>query len=180
MARTTDKGASRAPGGSPERLEEVLSQLEEEHESVLRKEIPRLQELLHAADAAEGARYGGVFRALNEELARLWFEVEQHLKKEEDVLFPFIRELERNGTGSGAHISDLEGLRHEHENACDRLSRIRRLTGNYGLPAESGRPMRELYMGLSTLEDALRRHIELEDGILIPRAMVLAEKLRRG
>jgi iron-sulfur cluster repair protein YtfE (RIC family) len=40
--------------------------------------------------------------------------------------------------------------------------------------------MRELYMGLSTLEDALRRHIELEDGILIPRAMVLAEKLRRG
>jgi regulator of cell morphogenesis and NO signaling len=179
MAPTRDSTHRQAAGGSAGRLEEVLNQLEDEHESVLRGEIPHLQDVLHAANASQGSRYGGIFRALNEELARLWFEVEQHLKKEEDVLFPFIRELERSGTGSGADVTDLEDLMHEHENACDRLGRIRRLTGNYVLPADAGEPMRELYMGLGALEDALRRHIEVEDGVLIPRAMVLATKRRR-
>jgi regulator of cell morphogenesis and NO signaling len=173
------EAASQAAG-----LGEVLARLERDHESVLRREIPRLQEVLHAADAAQGSRYGGVFRALNEELARLWFEIEQHLRKEEDVLFPFIRALEQGAGEAGAQhtadVVDLEGLLHEHENACDRLGRIRRLTGNYVLPADAGQALRELYTGLRALDDALRAHIETEDGVLIPRAMVLAQRLRRG
>jgi regulator of cell morphogenesis and NO signaling len=173
----------RMAGGPPPALNEVMTRLEREHESVLRKEIPRLQDVLHAADTAQGAQYGGVFRALNEELARLWFEIEQHLRKEEDLLFPFIRKLEggaaQTDARGGADVTDLENLLHEHENACDRLGRIGRLTGNYALPADAGEALRELYTGLQALDDALRSHIETEDGVLIPRAMVLAQRLRR-
>jgi regulator of cell morphogenesis and NO signaling len=173
----------RAAGDPAAGLKEVMTRLEHDHESVLRREIPRLQDVLHAADAAQGSRYGGVFRALNEELARLWFDMEQHLRKEEDVLFPFIRELEEEarvtGTQHSADVTDLESLLHEHENACERLGRIRRLSGNYAMPADAGEALRELYTGLQTLEDALRAHIEMEDGVLIPRAMALAQRLRR-
>jgi regulator of cell morphogenesis and NO signaling len=161
-----------------------MRRIEERHHVLLREEVPRLQALV--GEALEGRRspYAGVFRSLAEELARLWFDLDRHLRKEEAETFPLIRRLEdlrrEGGAPPEGDASQIEALVHEHENAYDRLERIRRLTGNYALPQDAGEVLRDLYGGLQALEDDLRLHIELEDGVLIPRALALMQELLPG
>lgn len=182
-----ESGSSGQGGGRADRsgsLRELMDRIEARHHSLLRNEVPRLQDLVAQALTTHESRYAGVFRSLGEELARLWFELDAHMQKEEGVLFPFIRELEACALrGEGKPEGDparLEELRHEHENAADRIGRIRRLTGGYAMPADADAVLRELYTGLRVLEDDLILHIELEDGVLIPRAIAMAQSLTKG
>jgi regulator of cell morphogenesis and NO signaling len=162
----------------------LIDEIEARHHSLLRNEVPRLQDLVARALATEGRRYSGVFRALQEELARLWFEIEKHMEREEDVLFPYVRQMEDHARAGAARPAGdparLVGLTHEHEDAGDRIARISRLTGGYVMPEGAGAVLRELYAGLRALEDDLTVHIQLEDEVLIPRAMAMAQSLTEG
>jgi len=181
--RAVDSTARQLEGEAAPResLADLMTRIERQHHVLLRREVPRLQALVRQALGAPRSRYGGVFRALGEELARFWFDFEQHLRKEEEVLFPFIRSLEcfarEGGDAPEGNPQEVAELKHEHESALDRLQRIRRLSANYALPDDADPVLAELYGGLQAVEDDMNHHVELEDGILVPRALALARRL---
>jgi regulator of cell morphogenesis and NO signaling len=93
-------------------------------------------------------------------------ELEEHMAKEEQVLFPMIRQ------GQGKRADDpISVMEHEHESAGAALRRLRELTDNYEVPENACNTWRALWHGLAALEEAMHRHIHLENNILFPRAL---------
>jgi regulator of cell morphogenesis and NO signaling len=93
-------------------------------------------------------------------------ELEQHMAKEEQILFPMIQ----SGQGSMA-TGPISVMEHEHDSAGGALRRLRELTSGYEVPAEACNTWRALWHGLAALEESLHQHIHLENNILFPRAL---------
>jgi len=96
-------------------------------------------------------------------------ELEQHMAKEEQILFPMIKQGQ--GAMADGPISVME---HEHENANAALTRLRTLTNDYEVPDGACDDWRALWQGLESLEASLHEHIHLENDILFPRALASA------
>jgi regulator of cell morphogenesis and NO signaling len=93
-------------------------------------------------------------------------ELDQHMAKEEQILFPMIRQ------GQGAMADGpIAVMEHEHDSAATALRRLHELTGGYQVPAEACNTWRALWHGLAALEGSLQQHIHLENNILFPRAL---------
>ena len=106
--------------------------------------------------------------------------MDQHMKKEEAILFPRILEIEKNADQANqfptSYISGpIAMMEHEHENAGDMLFEIRRLTNNYAVPAGACTTFRICLAELKEFEDDLHEHVHLENNILFPKAMQLCK-----
>ena len=111
-------------------------------------------------------------------------ELAQHMKKEEMILFPFIKQLE-NAIRKGQdieqpHFGTVENpiamMKHEHENEGDRFVKIAALTNNYTPPADGCTTYRVTFSMLQDFEQDLHKHIHLENNILFPKAIEMQEK----
>jgi regulator of cell morphogenesis and NO signaling len=106
-----------------------------------------------------------------------------HIRKEERVLFPFIKELanvQKNGgqipeNSLGEVSAPIQMMEAEHEQAGEALAHIRELTGNFRLPEGACASYTILFKKLAEYEDDLHRHVHLENNVLFPKA-ILAEK----
>lgn len=109
----------------------------------------------------------------------------QHMKKEELLLFPFIRKMEkvkRSGEllqkPNFDSIKDLiDEMEDEHSAEGDRLRDIDQLSNNYTLPKDACNTFRVTYELLKEFEDDLHLHIHLENNILFPKSILLEEQL---
>jgi regulator of cell morphogenesis and NO signaling len=93
-------------------------------------------------------------------------ELDQHMAKEEQILFPMIKQ----GQGAMAD-APISVMRHEHDSAGTALRRLHDLTNGYEVPPEACNTWRALWHGLAALEGSLHQHIHLENNILFPRAL---------
>jgi regulator of cell morphogenesis and NO signaling len=93
--------------------------------------------------------------------------VDDHLDKEERVLFPLIL----SGRGRQA-MMPVRVMVQEHEDHGANLRRIRALTFDLTVPSEACETWRGLYRSLERLEAELMEHIHLENNILFPRALI--------
>lgn len=178
---SSDERPAEGTASEGARLGELIDHIETRHHTFMRREFPRLQALLEKAQAQQGGRYGMVLSALREHLGALSSETELHLLKEEQVLFPYIRQLEyharRGGRKPARQDDGFAELKHDHENASDLLARIRRVTGNYAVPDDACEALRTLYDGLDAMEADLQPHIVLEDNVLFPLAIELQRSM---
>jgi regulator of cell morphogenesis and NO signaling len=93
-------------------------------------------------------------------------DLDPHLIKEEQVLFPMIR------AGHGASAGDpIAGMEMEHEAVGGMLRRLRELTDDYRIPEGACNTWRALWVGLEALEHDLHDHIHLENNILHTRVL---------
>jgi regulator of cell morphogenesis and NO signaling len=146
----------------------------------LRRELPRLAELINKLVARHGDRYfqlpglQATLRALHEELA-------SHMFKEERVLFPLVRQLEAAEQAFPIHCGSIANpirvMEHEHDDAGAALAKIRELTDNFQVPEGACATFRALYQGLAELETDLHQHIHKENNILFPKAAALEASL---
>lgn len=108
-----------------------------------------------------------------------------HLKVEEQILFPAIKELNRMKKDTGKNCPPAFGpvlksipiLQKEHLASAKDLESFRSLTNGYTLPADAGETQRHLFRKMKEFEDDLFMHVHLENNILFPRGLALAEKL---
>jgi regulator of cell morphogenesis and NO signaling len=109
------------------------------------------------------------------EFAALRSELEPHMFKEEQVLFPAIRWLEQSETQPafpfGTVANPIRMMEHEHDTAGNVLARIRELTCDYRAPADACNTYRAALDGLRELEIDLHQHIHKENSILFPKAI---------
>jgi regulator of cell morphogenesis and NO signaling len=111
-------------------------------------------------------------------------ELSQHMKKEELMLFPFIKRMvkikESNGVLSqpsfGTVSNPIAMMMQEHETEGDRFSEIARLTHNYTAPDDGCTTYKVTFAMLKEFEEDLYKHIHLENNILFPKAMTLEQE----
>lgn len=161
-------------------LSELATHIVETHHAYLRTELPRLSGLFervvraHAARHPEVSAAAGVFEALREEL-------EQHMNKEEQILFPIIDRLEAGLATAADHCGSVDNpirqMEHEHDEAGVALSKLRALTGDYVPPADACNTYRALLDSLERFERDMHTHIHKENNILFPRAAAVERQL---
>lgn len=107
-------------------------------------------------------------------------ELTMHMKREELVLFPFIRKMVQNGkppvAAFGTVDNPIRALTHEHEAEGERVRRIAKLTNDYTPPADGCQTYRLAFHLLKEFETTLHFHIHLENNLLFPQALTMAEK----
>jgi regulator of cell morphogenesis and NO signaling len=126
---------------------------------------------VHGENHPELYEVAELFETINTELL-------QHLGKEEEILFPAIKEAFANShntqlSGSKNIISsEIERMSTEHEFAGGAMDRINELTENYLVPDDGCSTYHVTFKILSQFEDDLHRHVHLENNILYPKALV--------
>lgn len=132
----------------------------------LQEELPRLEAMARKVANVHGDKDPERLHRLVQAVLELKAELESHMIKEEQILFPTIRA----GRGTGAD-GPIAVMMREHETAGDLLKEIRQLTNDYTVPAEACNTWQALWRGLEALESDLHDHIHLENNILFPRAL---------
>jgi regulator of cell morphogenesis and NO signaling len=142
-------------------IDHVLERFHEPH----RAELPRLIAMAAKVEQVHADK-STCPRGLAAFLEQVQDELEDHMQKEEQVLFPLLRA----GRGRMASMP-IHVLEDEHRDHARNLERLRALTGNYTPPDEACTTWRALYLGLAELERDLMQHIHLENNVLFPRAL---------
>ncbi len=123
---------------------------------------------VHGSNHPELVEVASLFEKINIELL-------QHLRKEEDVLFPAIKHsIEYNDGESKETInSEINRMVLEHEFAGGAMDSINQITDHYRLPEESCGTYQVTFKLLEQFEDDLHIHVHLENNILYPAALRL-------
>lgn len=103
-------------------------------------------------------------------------ELIQHLKMEEEVLFPAIKAQLANPTTETKAIivSEINRMVGEHDFAGGTLDEINRITEGYKTPADACGTYQVAFKTLQQFEDDIHVHVHLENNILYPKALKLS------
>ena len=151
------------PAEHPERTEDLITVIETRYHATHRRELPELVRLARRVEAVHKDN-PAVPRGLAALLERMGSELETHMRKEEDVLFPLMR---RGGHPMIAH--PIAVMLAEHDDHGAHLRELERLTGDFTAPADACPTWRALYVGAKKLADDLMEHIHTENNVLFPR-----------
>jgi regulator of cell morphogenesis and NO signaling len=145
------------------------------HHAYLREELPPLRLLVgKVARAHEGAH--PELAEVETTFAAVANELEEHMEKEEQILFPACVALEdgdRSGFAFGSVQNPIRVMLDDHDEVAAGLARLRRLTNDYEQPGDACNSYRAMLDRLHTLEVDLHRHVHEENNILFPRALEL-------
>ncbi|TYP62382.1 iron-sulfur cluster repair protein YtfE [Stutzerimonas stutzeri] len=142
-------------------IEFILERFHERH----RDQLPELIRLASRVEQVHGNKPDCPI-GLAEHLWSMQQELESHMLKEEQILFPM---LQRN-----IQLPQTQGpiavMRYEHDQHGAALRRLAELTNDITPPANACNTWRALYRGLEELRGDLMQHIHLENNILFAQA----------
>ena len=161
-------------------LSELTQHIRESHHAYLRAELPIVWELLRQAAASTASppeeikRFAVLF-------GRFRSELENHLRKEDEVLFPFIERLDRAVRDGGLPprhrfgplALPIEVLEAEHALGDRLLDRMRPAWQCWDAADDALRPYSGLTARLQRLDADMQRHVYIEDRVLFPRTISL-------
>ena len=176
-AVTQDNGA---PEFQKATATELIGHILEKHHAYTKTEMARLELLLDKVIAAHGANHPEL-REIGNLFQILCADLRPHMFKEEQILFPYIVELEKSLQQNqappmapfGTVRNPIRMMMTEHDTAGGLLREIRLLSTDYSVPPDGCISYRTLYQALTDFEQDLHQHIHLENNILFPRAIEL-------
>jgi regulator of cell morphogenesis and NO signaling len=130
-----------------------------------REQLPELIRLARRVEQVHGAR-SSCPNGLADHLRDMQQELEGHMLKEEQVLFPMLQQ----GMGPRA-APPIQVLRFEHDQHGEALEKMLALTDNITPPTDACNTWRALYRGLLEFRDDLMQHIHLENNVLFVKAL---------
>ncbi len=117
-------------------------------------------------------------------LRDLTAEMLPHMLKEEQILFPYVTQLDQpleQGHAPtpffGTVKNPVRMMMLEHERVGELLARLRAVTDGYNPPESACFSYRELYRRLAELELRTHEHIHVENNIYFPRAVDLEDRV---
>ncbi len=154
------------------------------HHSYVKKSLPDLMTYAAKVAKVHGDHHPELL-PIYKLVAAVNSELTAHLVKEEQVLFPYIKELVLSKNNASPKQSSFDSVRGpinmmemEHEMVGKNMEEIRALSANYSLPEDACASYSLLYKMLEEFEDDLHTHIHLENNILFPKALTLEKELR--
>jgi len=165
-------------------LDLLADHIEKKHHRYVEERIPVLKQYLNKINKVHGAKHPelqqiyDLFVASGGELA-------MHMKKEELVLFPYIRKMvkaKQNGETLdaprfGTVKNPIQTMMNEHDNEGERFRQIEALSDSYTPPEDACGTYKVAFAMLKEFQDDLHLHIHLENNILFPKAEELESEL---
>lgn len=153
------------------------------HHRGIRRNGPNLLALIEKVRERHGAAHpelDELYKLISVSLEDL----EQHLQKEENVLFPYLLELfeasERKAGIAPMHCGTIANpirvMHMEHEAEGERYFHIKEITCNFEAPADGCNTYRLMMDELKNFVNALFEHIHIENNILFPKSLELESK----
>lgn len=140
----------------------LTTYIEDTHHVYVRNALPEIAELLSTVLRVHGKNHRELFEVYNL-FGKLKTDLEQHLVKEETMLFPALSvAISENETASLA-----AEIIAEHEAAGRLLDELHRVTSDFALPDDACESYKNVYAIIKDLEDDLHQHIHLENNILL-------------
>ncbi|HET8827752.1 MAG TPA: iron-sulfur cluster repair di-iron protein, partial [Pelobium sp.] len=165
-------------------LDFLIDYIVKTHHKYVKESLPFMSELsekvarVHGGSHPELLELATIFNSLNRDL-------ELHLMKEENILFPYIKELvlaKKEGRtlatapfGKVNHPTQM--METEHEQAGENMEAIRKLTNDFELPFDACNSYQILFKKLAEFENDLFNHVHLENNILFPKAITLEKEI---
>lgn len=175
-----------APADDPDSwtLTHLAEHIEHVHHGYVAQRTPVLQEYLAKLCEVHGDRHAELF-TIAREFDACAGSMAMHMKKEELVLFPFVKRMElakREGgplpvPRFGTVENPVRMMMHEHDEEGERFRLIAQLTEGYTPPPDGCSTYRATFALLREFEQDLHRHIHLENNILFPKAVELERSL---
>lgn len=149
------------------------------HHAYVRTMMPVIRGYLSKLVDVHGRRHPELLSVLTG-FDTLASDLSQHMMKEEQVLFPYVCELQTTSRAPGRRMSPFGSIENpirmmerEHRDAADELQAIRELTNGYSAPDDGCTTYRVCMAELRRFEQDLHRHVHLENNVLFPRAIAL-------
>ena len=160
-------------------LAELVDHIVNKHHGYVKSEVPRLQALIAKVVSVHGQNHPEL-KQVQVAFSELGNELSSHMMKEEQILFPYIREMS-SGKGCGPSCfgtvqNPIRAMMAEHDGAGEKLREMRQATQNYALPQDACFSYGTLFNALLEFEADLHQHIHLENNILFPRAIELERR----
>lgn len=158
--------------------------IEKKHHRYVEEKTQEIKPYLDKICRVHGDRHPELFE-INEHFNATVGELAAHMKKEELILFPFIRKMakakQENTKIDAPHFGTVQNpismMMNEHTNEGERFRKIEALSNNYTPPLDACNTYSVTFALLKEFEQDLHLHIHLENNILFPKAIELENKL---
>ena len=161
-------------------LDLLADYVEKTHHRYVEEKSAMLIPYLNKLCKVHGERHPELFE-INELFIGSAQDLAAHMKKEEHILFPFIKQMveaKKNGEPLpaprfGTVENPVAMMKHEHEAEGERFVKIAELTNNYEFPDDACGTYQVTYRMLEDFQNDLHKHIHLENNILFPKAIAM-------
>ena len=166
-------------------LELLIDYILVNHHRYIRENAPVILAHVTKVASVHGERHPEVIR-IAKSFESVLGELMQHMMKEEQILFPYVKQMvEARNEGRalprlpfGTIGNPIRMMEMEHESAGNELAEIRSLSSDYTPPEDACMTYRVAYQELHAFEQDLHQHVHLENNILFPKAIDLEKELK--
>lgn len=146
---------------------ELIDHIVHKHHAYLNEELPALGQFVTKIFRVHGANNPHL-KELHQLYNDFKVDMEGHMIKEENEVFPLIKQYEKNPNDQlRLDIHEANGgLEDEHETAGNILKRMREITNGFEPPADSCSSYRITYARLAEMETDTFQHVHLENNVL--------------
>jgi len=163
----------------------LVDYIEKKHHRYVSESTPVLKAYLEKIASVHGKNHPELFQIL-EEFNECEGALSKHMKKEELILFPYIRkmynaiELQRQVSAMSFDFVEepIKVMHEEHDSEGERFRRISYLSKNYTAPEDACATYVVTYRMLADFENDLHLHIHLENNVLFPMAIEMEQRMQ--
>lgn len=155
------------------------------HHQYLKQNLPQIEQQLEKFIEEHKKKYPSLAE-LGEGLRFLSMNMMPHLQQEEEILFPYLRQVAHAYTSRESYAvllirtlrKPVESImQDEHSIIETLLNKFRSLTQYYTAPPNACTSHRLSYSMLQELDDDLVQHLYLENAVLFPKAIAMEKEL---
>jgi regulator of cell morphogenesis and NO signaling len=165
-------------------LDKLADHVETVHHRYVEERGPIIRQYLDKLCRVHGDRHPELF-TIQDEFNTCLGAMAMHMKKEELVLFPFVRNLARSERSGqplkapkfGTVENPVNAMMADHNDEGERFDRMRAVSDGFTPPADGCTTYTTAFLMLREFEEDLHLHIHLENNIMFPRAIALEKEL---
>jgi len=159
---------------------ELVDHIVETHHRFLWDELPRVGVLMNKVLMVHGERHPEL-AAIARCFDTIRADLEPHMRREEQVLFPAIRRMATANTMPEFPFGRIENpisvMLREHDVVGELLAELRRLTEGFTPPADGCASYRSLFAAFDDIEADTHLHVHKENNLLFPTVVAIEHRL---
>ncbi|MFA5512651.1 MAG: iron-sulfur cluster repair di-iron protein [Candidatus Kapaibacterium sp.] len=163
-------------------LDLLADYVERKHHRYIHRSAPPITQFLDKLCEVHGQNHPELFE-IRKEFSLSIEALNNHMQKEEGVLFPIIRNMVqkpesfKEPSGNFTVKSPISVMMEEHDAEGERFRKISELSNGYTTPADGCTTYRVAFSMLKEFEEDLHHHIHLENNILFPKAIEMEKAI---
>lgn len=166
-------------------LAQLCDYILQTHHAYVKNEMPQIYAYLEKVSSKHGERHPELIKIF-QIFAAVKEEMDGHMRKEELILFPRLKELQKLAYNENAHLqlnigylqSPITVMEQEHDHAGTLLNEIRILSNDYTPPHDACTTYQLAFAALKAFEIDLHQHVHLENNILFPKSIETFKELK--